>query len=208
MRTSGADLVQRHDYSKEFFFLPDPLLPTGVPVVPFLTDLIRAARTRFAPAAALTVALLVPAGPLAAQVATVEESVARAEAFMITCAARFPETRETTAVLQSEGWRFEGTTGNFRYYSENGRRVLAATATTGNRSQGCIAAVSRLSEAGAVQFAERLARRWGMDSVQNTPPRFLAAWIGSVNGIPVQLVALRDQDWDIMRGAGVMVERR
>lgn len=176
--------------------------------MPFPTDLIRSVLARFAPAAALTVVLLVPTGPLLAQAASVEGSLARAEAFMTTCAARFPETRETTAVLQSEGWRFEGTTGNFRYYSENGRRVLAATATTGNRSQGCIAAVSRLSEAGAVQFAERLAQRWGMDRVQNTPPRFLAAWIGSLNGIPVQLMALRDQDWDIIRGSGVMVERQ
>lgn len=135
--------------------------------------------------------------------ALADEKTDAARDFMITCAKRLPETKKTVQILKDEGWRYESTDGRYHFYSQFGRRVIAATSVTSNPQQGCLSGVASLSNAGAVSVGKSVAKSLGLVQAEGKEPGTLAIWIGELNGSVVGLVAMPTADFGFMRGASV-----
>jgi hypothetical protein len=143
---------------------------------------------------------------LLATSAAADENTTAARDFMILCAKRLPETRQTVQVLKDQGWRYESTDGTYHFYSENGRRVIAATSVTSSPDQGCLASVSKLKKAGAVALAKVVAQELGLaEANKGLPADVYGAWSGRLNGTQVVLVALPPADFGVMRGAALVL---
>jgi hypothetical protein len=150
-----------------------------------------------------TVFMAATAAPVFAQSNT---ETARA-AFEL-CMERFPETRETAKLLKQQGWRSEGIAGQFRLYSRNGLRVLAATSTTRSKDQQCFVAVSKLSDTSAFALAKSLSKGIGSrKKITDKDPAIVGGWEGMLNGFKVHIAAFRETDFEVMRGGGVILLR-
>jgi hypothetical protein len=126
--------------------------------------------------------------------------------FLVTCAKRLPETKKTVQVLKDEGWRYESSDGRFHFYSQNGRRVLAATTVTSAPQQGCFSAVARLTKAGAISIGKSTAKSLGLAPItDDVEPGVDAAWGGVLNGHKVMLAAMPSADFGYIRGASLIL---
>ncbi|WP_284162587.1 hypothetical protein [Frigidibacter sp. SD6-1] len=124
-----------------------------------------------------------------------------------TCLQAFPDSKAAHTTMKDSGWRFELSSGRFRLYSKNGRRVLAGTTTSSNDHSGCMIAVSKLSGAQAVNLAKEIVSRIpGAKPVQPTDGDALAEWVATVNGVKVHIGAMDVGDFHFMRGAGVLMQ--
>jgi hypothetical protein len=150
---------------------------------------------------ALAVALLAFVSP-----ALADENTDAARDFLVTCGKRLPETKQTVQVLKTEGWRYESSDGNFHFYSQNGRRVIAATSVTSSAQQGCLSAVARLSDDGAVAIGKATAKALGLaPTKEQLPSGILAIWEGKLNGQNVGLAAMPSDDFGFIRGASLVL---
>jgi hypothetical protein len=143
---------------------------------------------------------------LAATSALADENTDAARDFIVTCAKRLPETKKTVQILKDDGWRYESSDGNFHFYSQNGRRVIAATSVTSASQQGCLAAVARLSESGAISIGGSAAKALGLKQLPTAvQPGVLAIWGGTLNGRNVGLAAVPSTDFGYIRGASIVL---
>ena len=118
------------------------------------------------------------------------------------CMSNFPETRETTKKFKNAGWRFLGLIGQFRAYTNAKNRVIAATAVTSAREQGCFAAVHKMTHAEAVAFAEEfLAQAKSVKLSEKTLSYSVREWTAVYRGHKVRFTASRSESFRIMRGA-------
>jgi hypothetical protein len=135
-----------------------------------------------------------------------DENTDAAGEFLVTCGKRLPETKKTVQILKDDGWRYESTDGRFHFYSQNGRRVLAATSVTSSAQQGCLAAVARLKDAGAIALAESTAKALGLTPMpEKAEPGILGVWGGTFNGRNLGLAAFPSADFGFIRGASLIM---
>lgn len=143
---------------------------------------------------------------LAATPAAADDKMNAARDFIVTCGKRLPETRKTVQILKDSGWRYESTDGDYHYYSQDGRRLLAATSVTASTDQACLAAVSKLDEAGALAIGRAAAKQLGfVQSKAEMPAGVYALWEGDLNGRYSALVATPPEDFGFMRGAALVL---
>jgi hypothetical protein len=151
----------------------------------------------------LTLALVLA---LAGTSVQADENTDAARDFLVTCAKRLPETKKTVQVLKDEGWRYESSDGAFHFYSQNGRRVIAATSVTSSRQQGCFSAVARLTKAGAISIGKSTAKALGLAPITDDVELGVdAAWGGVLNGHKVMLAAMPSADFGFIRGASLIL---
>ena len=122
------------------------------------------------------------------------------------CMSRFPETRETTTAFKEAGWRFLGILGSFRAYTNAKNRVIAATAVTNSREQGCFTAVHKMTEDEALAFIEVfLADAKSVKQSEPTERQSIKEWTAVFKGRKVRFAASKSYNYRIMRGTSVQM---
>jgi hypothetical protein len=134
-----------------------------------------------------------------------DENSDAARDFIVTCAKRLPETRKTVQILKDAGWRYEASDGHFHFYSQNGRRVIAATTVTSARQPGCFSAMANLTVEGAIAIGKATAKALGLKPLDAAALGVPAAWGGVVNGHKVGLAAMPTDDYHFLRGASLIL---
>ena len=138
--------------------------------------------------------------------AMADENTDAARDFVVTCGQRLPETKQTVQILKDDGWRYEASDGAYHFYSQNGRRVIAATTVTSAPQQGCLAAVSRLTDAGAIAVGNSAAKALGLQPLpEANEPGALAIWAGTINGHNIAMAAIPSHNYGFFRGASVVL---
>jgi hypothetical protein len=143
---------------------------------------------------------------LSVSTATAETLADIGKAGFETCMKAFPDSKAIHSALEESGWRFEQSTGRFKFYSKNNRRVIAGTPTPSHPHAGCMVAVSKLTGQQAIALAKEIIKAVpGAKSVRPTDKDALAEWVATVNDVKVHIGAMNVGDFFFMRGAGLLM---
>ena len=151
-------------------------------------------------------ALLI-AGPMTANAADPKQIAAAGRAVQV-CAEHMPDSRAAKDAFAASGYRYEGSDGNYHYYSLNGRRVVVGTSVTHSVIQGCVVLVSKMTTAEAAQLLQpwvTAARAKPRASDRRNLP---FAWEGTFKGRPAELGVLGKLNLPFVRGAAIVLRIR
>ena len=148
-------------------------------------------------------ALLI-AGPTSVRAADPALLAAAGRAVQV-CADHMPNSRAAKDAFASTGYRYEGSDGQYHFYSLNGRRVVVGTSVTHSATQGCVVLVSKMTVAEAAQLIQpwvTAARAKARLSDRSDVP---SAWEGIFKGRPAEVGILGKLNLSIVRGAAIVL---
>lgn len=119
------------------------------------------------------------------------------------CMKYMPNSRLTKDALKDAGYRYEGLQSGYHIYSNDGRRLIAATTKTSSKRQGCLISVSKMTPEEGAKLIQPWVKATGAQQGTPTNKGVTKAWVGNFKGKRASLGVNKEIDFRIMRGAAI-----
>ncbi|AGT09647.1 hypothetical protein [Paracoccus aminophilus] len=155
---------------------------------------------------ALTLFMALPlVGTAHAAPPTREELLTKAAQGAAVCAKEMPDSRDTSRALVANGFKMADADGPFKAYSALGNRVVVLITTPSNRKVACLVAVSKMSEAEALQLISPWLRLANAKPIPLKPnARVTHAWLGVFKKSVIDLAITPNDDLYYFTGRAIV----